>query len=130
MFIKVQNYCSDLIVCSHIESEENENSQPVSPAPEPSGVRQPVAKKRKVNKLDDPNTFILKNVPDIQERRSSKAEVADSEAHFGSHVAATLRRLEPRQRAMAKLQIDQVLLNAEFPCEPNFHASNFTMYNS
>ena len=57
----------------------------------------------------------MKSMKDIQERRSKDA---DAEAHFGSHVAATLRRLQPRQRAIAKLQIDQILLNAEFPCEP------------
>ena len=39
----------------------------------------------------------------------------DEEGHFGHIVAATLRRLPPRQRAQTKLVIYQILVDSEFP---------------
>ena len=114
----------DLFLYSLLESEYG-TSLPVSPVPTSAGSssspvastsssQQPPAKRRKVNKADDVDTFLMKTMKDIQEWRNN-AEVADSEAHFGNHVAAMLRSLQPRQRAVATLQIDQIILNAEFP---------------
>ena len=41
----------------------------------------------------------------------------DEEGHFGLQIAATLRRLTNRQKALAKLQIHHVLINIEVPDE-------------
>ena len=75
-----------------------------------------------MSKVDDVDDFLMKSMKEIKEHRT-KAEVADSEAHFGNHVVATLRRVQPRQQALVKLQIDQILFNAEFPCEPSYHSN-------
>ena len=37
------------------------------------------------------------------------------EDHFGCHIIAVLKRLPGHARAMARLRIEQVLLDAEFP---------------
>ena len=60
--------------------------------------------------------MLLRSLQDLQERRKSEPEI-DAEGHYGRHVAATLRKLNPRQQAIAKLQIDQVLFNIEFPSD-------------
>ena len=47
------------------------------------------------------------------------------EDHFGKHVAATLKKLPNRARAMARLRIEEVFINAEFP-EPE---ASYDSYN-
>ena len=47
-------------------------------------------------------------------RKKAKVTLNDEEGHFGHQVAATLRRYTPRQRAIAKLTIQQVLTDIEF----------------
>lgn len=47
--------------------------------------------------------------------RSQDTSPTDDEEFFGRHISAALRRLGPKQRALAKLQIEQVLVNIEFP---------------
>ena len=39
----------------------------------------------------------------------------DEESLYADHIAAILRRFNPRQKALARVQIDQVLFNIEFP---------------
>ena len=46
---------------------------------------------------------------------SSQNTQMDDEEFFGRHIGAALRRLSPKQKALAKLQIEQVLVNIEFP---------------
>ena len=60
--------------------------------------------------------LIVASLNNIQERREKqvKKEI-DEESHFCQQVAATLRRFTTRQKAFAKLQIEQVLVNVEFP---------------
>ena len=41
----------------------------------------------------------------------------DEEAHFGKQIAANLRRFNPQQKSMAKLQIQQTLTQIEFTPE-------------
>lgn len=55
----------------------------------------------------------------------------DDAAAFGSHVAARLRTFSPRECAVATLQIEQVLVNVQFPRSdqystgPSQHTSDY-----
>lgn len=62
------------------------------------------------NQRDDLNLSLLKAVAAVKNQ-----EEDDEEGHFGKIVAATLRRLSPRQRAQTKLVIYQILVDTEFP---------------
>lgn len=75
-------------------------------------LRQPEAKKRKVNTVDHAILKCLKHLDDKQPR------ALDEEELFGMHIAAVLRRLTNRQKAMARLRIQQVLTDVEFPESP------------
>ena len=55
--------------------------------------------------------YILKNNLKTEQGRRKRRH----EDHFGKHVAAKLKRLPNRTRAMAQLRIEEVLINAEFP---------------
>ena len=88
-----------------------------SPAPtEALGSRppsaQPLQKRRKSGKGSGDNLdyLVCRTLKDLHERR----EEDDSEL-FGKQVGATIRRFNPRQRAQAKLRIQQVLVDVEFP---------------
>ena len=61
-----------------------------------------------------------------ERKRCRQAEDTDDD-HFGRHVAAVLKRLPNRAKAMARLRIKQVLLDSEFP-EP--HAPLHMQYSS
>ena len=39
----------------------------------------------------------------------------DGEAAFGEHVAACLRQMNPRERAIARLEIDKILFKVQYP---------------
>ena len=56
---------------------------------------------------------ILKSLKDLEERRTRR-EVDENES-FGRHIGAVLRRFSPRQQAEARLRIEQVLIDVEFP---------------
>ena len=86
------------------------DSDEQSPAPAPP------RKKRKGRNGEEVQDVIISRLREINERRSKEVPIEDNH-HFALHVAATLRRLGPRQRAMAKVQIDQLLLEFEFPPE-------------
>ena len=65
---------------------------------------------------------ILGTLKSFQERRRGKdQQQCDEEGHFGQQIAATLRRFTPRQKALAKLQIEQVLFSVKFPPEETFY---------
>ena len=88
--------------------------------------KQPPTQRRKGCKGDDVDAVIIQSLKGSQERwaqkvtqeEEGKSLMNDEEGHFGMQVAATLRRLTPRQKAIAKLRIDQVLVDVEFPAEP------------
>lgn len=79
-------------------------------------------RKRKVYDVDKEIVSSLKCIQERWSRRDadSKQIPLDEEGHFGNQVAATLRRLTTKQKAIAKLQIDQVLVNIEFPPDNTF----------
>ena len=95
-------------------------SRSVSPAS--SIMHQPVPNKRRCSNKADVAMYeaiirSLKGIEDRQAKRDHRPETVDGEGHYGSHVAATLRKLALKQQAIARLQ---VLLNLEFPCDPSY----------
>ena len=57
---------------------------------------------------------ILSSLKSIQERREGRVPQQDEEDLFGQQVASVLRRLPRRARALTKINIQQMLFQAEF----------------
>ena len=74
----------------------------------------PVIKKRKLNSSKDVNEAIVSSLNGLMEFRKQKQQ-KDEESLYADHIAAVLHRFNPRQKALARVQIDQVLFNIEFP---------------
>ena len=109
--------------------EEITRSQVISPypassRPESMDFEPPPPKKRKKGNRgnDDLDELLIKNMQHMQQR------IDDEDAMFGRQVAATLRRLTNRQKAIAKLRIHGVLLDTEFP--EQFTPQPSTLYSS
>lgn len=78
-------------------------------------------RKRKRDRcFDDFDDVLIKRLEGLQ-------KPPDGEAAFGEHVASCLRQLNPRQRALARIEIDKVLFTAQFPEAPY---SNDPYYDS
>ena len=92
---------------------------------EPDVLCRPPSKERKGDDVDKAIVESLKTMQDRWSRKDTENSQAtlDEEGHFGHQVAATLRRLTTKQKVIAKLQIDQVLVNVEFPPENPFSPS-------
>ena len=100
-----------------LESNEDSLQQQDQKPPQ-----QPPSKKRRSMKGDDIDEMLINSIKTIQERRQEKhSRQLNEETHFGLQVAETLRRFSPKQKALAKLQIDQVLFNIEFPPEQPYY---------
>ena len=126
-----RNYYSLLFLAIHScsfdgDSEESlitptdNSSGDISELPSPnSSIGQPPVKKRKKEnlKVDEVDEALLKGLYQMEESRAQRKK-DDEEEFFGKHVAAVLRRLPNRERAMARLRIQQVLMDVEFP-EPD-----------
>ena len=78
-----------------------------------SPLQPPPVKKKKATRGDDVDEAIIKSLKDLEERRTRR-EVGENES-FGRHIGAVLRRFSPRQQAQARLRIEQVLIDVEFP---------------
>ena len=74
----------------------------------------PHAKNKKVEKGSEVDEVILGSMRDLHERCSRRG-VADEHKLFGQHIAAVLRGFNRRQQAHARLRIEQVLIDVEFP---------------
>ena len=72
----------------------------------------PKKRKKGKNGYDELDDLLIRNLKYIEERRDGEEEL------YARQVAATLRRLTKRQQAIAKLRIQGVLLDIEFPEEP------------
>ena len=57
---------------------------------------------------------MLRNLKNLEKKSAQKE---DEDELFGKQIAATLRRLTYRQKAHAKMRIQGVLLDIEFPAE-------------
>ena len=59
--------------------------------------------------------MLVKSLQEIQERaRERRAEKDDMDLNFALEIAGRLKRLNPRQNAYVKLQVQQLLFNVEF----------------
>ena len=63
--------------------------------------------------MDEMDAVIVRNLEELCQRRSSST--TDEDELFGKTVAATLHRFDLRKKAMAKLRIQTVLMDIEFP---------------
>lgn len=77
-------------------------------------------KKRKAVAAHAVDEAFLQYLRNKQDDRMKREEDNTDEDHFGRHVAAVLKRLPNRPKAMARLRIEQVLMEAEFPETPSF----------
>ena len=77
-----------------------------------SSLHQPEVKRRRVGCDYEVDRAILKCLKNLDDK---KTRVLDEEELFGMHIAAILRRLNSKQKAMARLKIHQVLTDIELP---------------
>ena len=68
--------------------------------------------------------MIISSLKSISEKREQRRD--DEDELFGRQVAATLRRLTSRQKAQAKLRIQQTLVDVEFPDEQLSASNHFS----
>ena len=99
------------------------NSAELSSTVSVESVAPPPSKRKKSRVGDDVEELLVRNLKQLEERRGD-----DEEELFGRTVAATLRRLSQRQRAVAKMRIQTMLLDIEFP-EEAYIQSQHTVYN-
>ena len=78
---------------------------------EPCNQACPKKKKRKIEDIED---VMLRNLTNLEKKSAQKE---DEDELFGKQIVATLRRLTYRQKAHAKMRIQGVLLDIEFPAE-------------
>ena len=71
------------------------------------------------------NQLLIYSIRGIQDRQSQVTE--DEESHYAKQVAATLRRFDNRQKALAKLHIQKLLLDIEFGSAYNNSGSMYVM---
>ena len=72
--------------------------------------QEPPSKKRKTKNSDEVETMTVRTL----KRRRAERQVEDEEELFGHQIAATLRCLNSRQKAMTKLIFQQVLMILSF----------------
>ena len=106
----------------------SDNSFSVPPSPsqlEIDDATQPPRKRRKSpHELDD---VLIRHLQERAEDRKKRQEENEDD-HFGWHVAGVLKRLPNRTKAMARMQIEQVLMHAEFPETPSYSSSPYDHY--
>ena len=109
-------------------SENFSISVPPSPSPnqavEQDDFIPPAPKKRKQAARNDIDDVLIRHLQEKSDARKQRQQETEDD-HFGRHVAGVLKRLPNRMKAVARLQIEQVLMEVEFP-EPE----SFQTYNS
>lgn len=92
------------------DSSISSSSNPSTPNSIKSTYQPPLKKHKK---LDDVDIAIIDSLKGIE-----ALTIKDDEHElFGHQIAATLRRLSHKQKAICKLQMQQILVNIEFPDE-------------
>ena len=83
-----------------------------SPRPQPLNQK----RRRMTRDEESLDQALLQDILDSHERRAKTAEIPKNpEIHFGLDIAERLNCLNPRQKAVAKLRIQRVMLEVEFP---------------
>ena len=103
-----------LVSTSPCHTEESNSSHPSIDFPTTSTPYQP-HKKRKVTKSDEVDELILRSLKGIEDKQAQRQD--DEDELYGRQVAATMQCFTNREKALAKLHIQQVLLDIEFPAE-------------
>ena len=75
-----------------------------------------VPPKRKKAIVDEAlgDNMLVKSLQEIQERARERRAEEDMDLNFALEIAGRLKRLNPRQNAYVKLQVQQLLFNVEF----------------
>ena len=83
-----------------------------TPVRPPTSTAQGMSRKckRQERNIDEVDEAILSRIDRLQQE--------DGEEAFGKHVAACLRQMNPRQRAITRIEIEKLLLNMQFPDDP------------
>ena len=97
-----------LILIFHRSTESTSCQQPSIPLVPDTVTASHKKRKRENSCGDELDTALLKRLEGLQQQQ-------DGEAAFGEHVASCLRQMNPRQRALARIEIDKVILNIQFP---------------
>ena len=112
----MQSQQQDVPICDQSVPPATANSsRPDSPATfEPS-----IKRKRKGSSSDVDDTLLLLSKAALERRllkdRREVEKPRNPETNYGLEVAETLNRFTPRQRSLAKLRIQQILFEIEFP---------------
>jgi len=105
---------SSIEPCSQMSSQaSSDNSQaPSNKSSKESFKGLPLKRKRKDERVNDQDIdkLLVKNLKALDEPIQE-----DEEEVFGWQVAIIMRRLTPRQKAQAKLKIQRLLVDIEFP---------------
>lgn len=142
--IEKHHYNVNLFLTTSIQVEElNPTSPPSSEAHDLSACSSagssnsittctPFSKKRKRGKDSDVDEAIIRSLKQLEERREKKTQqkydILDEEDLFGRQVSSVLRRLPDRQRALAKIKVQQLLFDIEFSEDgstDDLHRSSF-----
>ena len=104
----------------HSIESSSQDSLPVTPSTQTQEPAEQLelgpSRKKKKTSTDPIEEALLQHLHEEAEERRRRVVVEDTDGdHFGRHVSAVLKRLPGHARAMARLRIEQVLLDAEFP---------------
>ena len=93
-------------------------SSPFLIAPLSSSASSDPRRKEKEGVSNEVNQAILKSLKVLEETVQEQQKIVEDEDElFGKQVAMVMRRLTMKQKATAKLRIQQVFLDVEFPPE-------------
>ena len=104
----------------HSIESSSQDSLPVTPSTQTQEPAEQLelgpSRKKKKTSTDPIEEALLQHLHEEAEERRRRVVVEDTDGdHFGRHVSSVLKRLPGHARAMARLRIEQVLLDAEFP---------------
>lgn len=86
-----------------------------SAVPHTPSNSQPPRPKRAKHTHNSVESEMIKCIQEIKERRATPGRQDTEEDYFGKHVAEVLKRLPNRAKAIARLEIEKILLEAEYP---------------
>ena len=74
-----------------------------------------MGKRKRMGTIDLVEREILSTLSSLKAPPPPPVQECDEEDHFVASVVSTLRRFSPRMKALAKVKIQELLLNLEFP---------------
>ena len=101
---------------SNVTPSPSTSSRPPRPSPRELQHR----KRPRSSQDEDIDTAIIEGFCESRERWEKRVKdktEQNPDMHFGRDVGERLYRMTPRQKALAKVRIQQVLLEVEFPSE-------------